>query len=180
MVSRSCGARNSRGGWISGTCRTIWRRWWYCHFCDVFWRDFRTFFASCFNSHLGFYLQPTVFGENRPTDWQAAVFFLRPKHWRSLEKPWHLLPWAHLANGRRAAATPRWRYVVGSHRRDFRSQVVLGCFFWKVIFMYNNSKGVCVHIMSIRYNPLYTYVYIYIIYIYSMSITVLYITFSYD
>ena len=95
-----------------------------------FWRDLRTFFVSCLNSHLGFYLQPTVLGENRPTDWQAAVFFLRPKHWRSLEKPWHLLPWASLANGRRAAATPRWPYVVGSHRRDFRSQVVLGCLFF--------------------------------------------------
>ena len=69
------------------------------------------------------------FWDNRPTDWQAAVFFSASQ---ALAKPWHLLPWAHLANGRRAAATPRWRYVVGSHRRDFRSQFFLFvCFFLK-------------------------------------------------
>ena len=91
----------------------------------------------------------------------SCSFFLRPKHWRSLEKPWHLLPWAHLANGRRAAATPRWRYVVGSHRRDFRSQVVLGClvflkadFYVRItilkVYVFISSLSVIIHCIHVK------------------------------
>ena len=174
MVSRSCGARNSRGGWISGTCRIIRRRWWYCHFCDVFLEGPPYIF--CFMSQQPSWILFTAhcFG-GKPSNGLASCSFFSAS--QALAKPWEAMAFAPLGQPSEWAKSSRDTKMAirrWEPQARFQKPSGFGLFvFFERLFLctYNNSKGVCVHIKSIRYNPLYTC---------RMSVTVLYITLSYD